>query len=38
MQQKAEKSFFYSEIIASQLVSLNCPYEEQETSHRQPMC
>ena len=38
MQQKNEKIFFVSEIIASELVSLNCPYEEQDTFHRQPMC
>ena len=38
MQQKIEKKFFVSEIIASELVSLNCPYEEQHTFHRQPMC
>ena len=33
----AEKKVFDSEIIASQLVSLNCPYEE-DTFHGQPMC
>ena len=38
MQQKIQKKFFVSEIIASELVSLNCPYEEQDTFHRQPMC
>ena len=38
MQQKTEKTFFVSEIIASELVSLNCLYEEQDTFHRQPMC
>ena len=27
----------YSEIIASELASLNCPYEEQDTFHRQTM-
>ena len=37
MQQKIEKKFFVSEIIASELVSLNCPYEEQDTFHRQPI-
>ena len=38
MQQKIEATFFVSEIIASKLVSLNCPYAEQDTFHRQPMC
>ena len=28
MRQKIEKNFFLSEIIACQLVSLICPYEE----------
>ena len=36
MQQKLDKNFFVSEIIASKLVSLNCPYEEQDTFHWQP--
>ena len=38
MQQKIEKKFFVSEIIASELVSLNCPYDEQDTFHRQSVC
>ena len=38
MQQKISKSFFISEIIASELASLNILYEEQDTFHRQPMC
>ena len=38
MQQKIQKSFFVSEIIASELVSLNCLYEETDTFRRQPMC
>ena len=38
MQQKNEKIFFVSEIIASELVSLNCPYDEQDTFHRQSVC
>ena len=38
MQQKIEKRIFVSEVIASELVSLNCPYEEQDNFHRQPMC
>ena len=35
---KIQKKFFVSEIIASELVSLNCLYEEEDTCHRQPMC
>ena len=38
MQQKIEKMFFVSQIIASELVSLNCHYEEQDTFYRPPMC
>ena len=38
MQKKIDKKFFVSQIIATQLVSLKCPYEEQDTFHRQPMC
>ena len=38
MQQKFEKKFFVSQIIASKLVPLNSPYEEQDTFYRQPMC
>ena len=38
MQQKIQKRFFVSEIIASELVSLNCNYKEQNTFHRQPIC
>ena len=34
MQPKAEETFFLSEKIASELVSLNCPYNEQDTFHR----
>ena len=34
MQQKIEKRIFVSEVIASELVSLNCPYEEQDNFHR----
>ena len=37
MEQKIEKNFYVSEIIASELVSLNSPYEEQNTFHRQAM-
>ena len=38
MQQEIEKKFFFSEIMASELVSLNCLYQEQDTFHQQPMC
>ena len=38
MQQKNAKKVLVSEIIASELVSLNCLYKEQDTFHRQPMC
>ena len=38
MQQKIAKEFLVSEIIASELVSLNCLYEDQDAFHRQPMC
>ena len=37
MQQKTVKKLFLSWIIASELVSLICPYEEQFTFHRQPI-
>ena len=33
MKQKIEKNFFVSKIIASELVSLNCLYQEQDTFH-----
>ena len=36
MQKKNEKRFFLSEIITSELVSLNCPYEEQDIFRQQP--
>ena len=38
MQQKVEKTYFVLQIIAFELVLLNCPYEEQDTFHQQPMC
>ena len=38
MKQKIEATFFVSEIIASKLVSLNWPYAEEDTFHRQRMC
>ena len=34
VEKNREKDFF-SEIISSELVSLSCPYEEQDTCHRQ---
>ena len=37
MQQKIQKNFFVSE-IKYELVSLNCPYKEHDSFHRQPMC
>ena len=38
MQQKIENKFFLSQIIPSELVSLNCPYEEQDAFYRHTMC
>ena len=38
MQEKIEKHFCVSDVIQSELVSLNCLYEEQVTFHRQQMC
>ena len=37
MQTKIEKMSFISEIIVSELVALNFPYKEENTSHRQSM-
>ena len=37
MQRKTEKKCFASEIIVSELVTLNCLYKEDNTSHRQSM-
>ena len=34
MQQKIEKKFFLCDIIASEVVMLNCPYEEQDDFQR----
>ena len=34
IQTKTEKTFFVSEKIASELVSLNCPYNEKDPFHR----
>ena len=38
MQQKPDKFFFVFDIIASELLLLNCRYEEQDSFHRQLMC
>ena len=38
MQKKTKKKFLVSEIIAYELVSLNCSYEEQDSFHWQSMC
>ena len=38
MQKKIEKKFFVSAIKESQLLSLSCSSEEQDTFYRQPMC
>ena len=37
MQQKTQKKLFVSQIIASEVVTLNCLYEEKDIFHRQPM-
>ena len=34
MLQKRQKRYFVPEKIASELVLLNCPYDEQDTFHR----
>ena len=38
MPQKIQKKFFVSEILASELLSLNCVFQEQDTCHGQPTC
>ena len=38
MRQKTEKKIFVSEIIASEKVSLNCLYLQQDTYVWYPMC
>ena len=38
MHQKSGKKLFVPEIMESELMSLNCPYSEQDTCHQQPMC
>ena len=35
--QKRIKTFFVSEIIASENVSINCPYSDENTCYRQSM-
>ena len=37
MYEKIGKKFFVSETIASESVSLNCLYQEQDIFHREPM-
>ena len=38
MQENIQKVFIFAEIAASELVSLNCPYEEHDPFHRQRIC
>ena len=38
MEKKIEKKFFGADVIASELISLNCVYWELDTIHWQPMC
>ena len=38
MKKKIEKKFFVFEIITSELVALNCLYQEQNTYHRDSLC
>ena len=38
MQMKIQKKLFAFEIIAPELVALNCLYSEENTSHQQSMC
>ena len=38
MQQKTDKKLLVSQKIGPEMVSLYCPYEEQDPFHRQPMC
>ena len=38
MQEKIEKKLFVFEIIASELVALNCLFSEENTCHQQSMC
>ena len=38
MRRKIEKKSFVFKTIVSELVELICPYEEENTCHRQSMC
>ena len=38
MKKKIQKKFFVFEIITSELVALNCLYQEQNTCHRDSVC
>ena len=38
MQEKIQKKLFVFEIIASELVPLNCLSSEENTGHQQSMC
>ena len=38
MKKKMEKKFFVFEIIASEVVALNCLYQEQNICHRDSVC
>ena len=38
MKKKIDKKIFVSEIMASELVALNCLYYEENTCHQQTIC
>ena len=38
MKKKIQKKFFLLEIITSEFVALNCPYQEENTCHRDSVC
>ena len=38
MQKQNQKKFFVFEIIASELIALNCLYSEENTCYRQAVC
>ena len=38
MQQKIDKKLFVFAIIASEMIALNCLYQEENTCHQQSMC
>ena len=38
MHKKIKKKFFVFEIIASELIALNCFYSEENTCHRESVC